>query len=95
MANDPLYAAYVLVLVLGLRRGEVLGLTWDDVRTAAAELHITRQLQRVSGDLLHSRDQDRGISQPSCRYPISAWPRSSSAARKHDRAREAAGPGLA
>lgn len=26
---DYLYAAYVLVLVLGLRKGEVLGLTWD------------------------------------------------------------------
>jgi integrase len=28
--NDPLYAAYVLVLVLGLRKGEMLGIT-DDV----------------------------------------------------------------
>src|SRR5215469_2326677 len=28
--RDPLYAAYVLVLVLGLRRGEALGLTWAD-----------------------------------------------------------------
>jgi hypothetical protein len=25
-AEDPLYAAYVLIVVLGLRRGEVLGL---------------------------------------------------------------------
>ena len=29
--SDPLYAAYVLVLVLGLRKGEVLGLAWDSV----------------------------------------------------------------
>jgi integrase len=29
--SDPLYAAYVLVLVLGLRKGEVLGLAWDAV----------------------------------------------------------------
>ena len=29
--TDPLYAAYVLVLVLGLRRGEVLGLTWKHI----------------------------------------------------------------
>jgi hypothetical protein len=27
--NDPLYAAYVLVLVEGLRKGEVLGLPVD------------------------------------------------------------------
>jgi hypothetical protein len=28
-ADDVLYAAYVLVLVLGLRKGELLGLTWE------------------------------------------------------------------
>jgi integrase len=33
--NDPYYVAYVLMLVLGLRRGEVLGLGWDDVDLAA------------------------------------------------------------
>jgi integrase len=58
--RDPLYAAYVLVLVLGLRRGEVLGLTWNDVRAAAAELHINWQLQRVSHNLLHSDTKTEG-----------------------------------
>ena len=28
-ADDSLYAAFVLILVLGLRRGEVLGLAWE------------------------------------------------------------------
>jgi integrase len=37
---DPLYAAYVLILVLGLRKGEVLGLTWDRVDLDAAELYV-------------------------------------------------------
>lgn len=52
-AGDPLYAAYVLILVLGLRRGEALGLTWDDVDLERAELTVGHQLQRVRRELLH------------------------------------------
>ncbi|MFG1696710.1 tyrosine recombinase XerC [Nonomuraea sp. NPDC049309] len=51
--DDPLYAAYVLILVLGLRRGEVLGLAWDCVDLEGEEIHIARQLTRVGGQLLH------------------------------------------
>ena len=51
--NDPLYAAYVLVLVLGMRKGEVLGLTWDAADFDAAELVIDHQSQRVRRALLH------------------------------------------
>jgi integrase len=36
-----------------MRKGEVLGLTWDDVDLDSAELTIGRQLQRVRGQLLH------------------------------------------
>ncbi|MEO3861300.1 site-specific integrase [Acrocarpospora sp. B8E8] len=50
--GDPLYAAYVLILVLGLRKGEVLGLAWDLVDMDAGELFVSEQLQRVSGRLL-------------------------------------------
>ncbi len=57
--DNTLYAAYVLVLVLGLRKGEVLGLTWDDVDLDAAELTIGRQLQRVGGKLLHRETKTR------------------------------------
>ncbi|RQX19267.1 hypothetical protein DDE19_04820 [Micromonospora ureilytica] len=51
--DDPLYAAYALVLVTGLCKGEALGLTWEDVDLDAGELTIGRQLQRVRGQLLH------------------------------------------
>lgn len=51
--RDPLYAAYVLILVLGLRRGEALGLTWPDVSFDAAEVHIRWQLQRADHQLRH------------------------------------------
>ena len=42
-----------MVLVLGLRKGEVLGLTWNDVDLGAAELSVGLQLQRVRRELLH------------------------------------------
>jgi integrase len=48
-----LYAAYVLVLILGLRKGELLGLTWDDVDLEAGELTVDWQLQRIGTQLLH------------------------------------------
>jgi len=51
--NDPLYAAYVLILVLGLRKGEVLGLVWECVDLDNAELSVEWQLQRVANELLH------------------------------------------
>jgi len=51
--GDAMYAAYVLVLVLGLRRGEVLGLVWDDLDLDDGELSVGLQLQRVRGELLH------------------------------------------
>jgi integrase len=60
--NDPLYGVYVLILVLGLRRGEALGLTWDDIDLDAAELSIRWQLQRVSGKLHHRRTKTDGSS---------------------------------
>ncbi|WP_268241541.1 site-specific integrase [Sphaerisporangium melleum] len=51
--RDPMYPAYVLVLVLGLRLGEVLGLRREDVDLDRAEMTIGRQIQRVNGKLLH------------------------------------------
>ena len=52
--RDPLYGAYVMILVLGLRKGEVLGLRWTDVMLDRGEILIQQQLQRVRGRLLHS-----------------------------------------
>ncbi|MFJ6507348.1 tyrosine recombinase XerC [Streptomyces sp. NPDC091879] len=52
-ARDPLYAAYVLILVLGFRRGEVLGLTWESVDLHAGEVTVQMQLQRIGRRLVH------------------------------------------
>lgn len=51
-ANDSLYGAYVLILVLGLRKGEVMGLIWPAVDLDQAQLAIGLQLQRVRRELL-------------------------------------------
>jgi integrase len=46
--GDQFYAAYVLVLILGLRKGELLGLGWDDVDLEAGTVTIDWQIQRVN-----------------------------------------------
>jgi integrase len=58
--NDPLYAGYVLMLVLGLRLGEVLGLPWANVNLEAAEVDVSWQLQRVGRHLHHRETKTPG-----------------------------------
>lgn len=51
--QDSMYAAYVLILVLGLRKGEVLGMRWAAVDLDGRELLIDHQVQRVRRELLY------------------------------------------
>ncbi|MFR0358609.1 tyrosine-type recombinase/integrase [Streptomyces sediminimaris] len=51
--EDPLFAAWVLVLCLGLRRGEVLGLTWKSIDFESSELYVDHQIQRAGRQILH------------------------------------------
>ncbi|MFF3462156.1 tyrosine recombinase XerC [Streptomyces sp. NPDC002619] len=51
--DDHLFAAWVLVLCLGLRRGEVLGLTWKSVDFEMGELYVDHQIQRAGRQILH------------------------------------------
>ena len=50
-AGHRLSALYVLALYLGLRRGELLGLRWQDVDLDEAKLEVVHTLQRVGGAL--------------------------------------------
>ena len=89
--DDPLYAAFVLLLVLGLRRGELLGLAWRDVDLASRELQVAWQLQRVQGRLLR-----RQVKTSSSEAPL-PLPEICVAALEHRRLqqlawRESAGP---
>jgi integrase len=62
--DDGLYAAYVLLLVLGLRKGELLGLTWEMVSLDNAELYVGEQLQRVGRQLLRRPTKTEGSEAP-------------------------------
>ncbi|MFI9175975.1 tyrosine-type recombinase/integrase [Streptomyces lincolnensis] len=46
-----LYAAY-LMLFYGLRKGELLGLRWQDIEVANSKIHVRQQLQRVGRQIL-------------------------------------------
>ena len=55
--NDPLYGLWVLILVLGLRRGEAIGLVWDAVDEESEEIGLEWQLGRVGGHPLTHKHQ--------------------------------------
>ena len=49
--RDPLHAVFTFLLAYGLRRGEILGLSWDDVDFDQGVIHIRRQVVRAGGRL--------------------------------------------
>src|SRR2546421_933408 len=49
--SDPLYPGFVLLVLFGLRRGEVLGLRWADVDFVKGEIRVRNQVQRVGRQL--------------------------------------------
>lgn len=91
-AGEPLYAAFVLVLVLGLRKGEVLGLGWAQVDLDSAELYVEEQLQRVGRRLIR-----RQVKTEASEAPLPLPPVCVTALRlrrrQQDADREAAGDG--
>lgn len=60
---DPLYPAFLLLVLYGLRRGEVLGLRWCDVDFDQGVVRIRQQIQRINGKLrqvgLKTRESER------------------------------------
>jgi len=49
--GDPLAAGFVLLVLYGMRRGEVLGLRWQDIDFETKLIRIRQQVQRANGEL--------------------------------------------
>ncbi|GBQ03278.1 hypothetical protein SSP531S_47480 [Streptomyces spongiicola] len=67
--GDRLHALYELALRTGLRKGELLGLHWEDLDLATGTASIRRSLQRIrTGGLTHlptkTRASERRIALP-------------------------------
>jgi integrase len=59
--DDPLYPAFVLLLLYGLRRGEVLGLRWIDVDLGGGEIRVRHEAQAANREELGRAWQDNGL----------------------------------
>lgn len=53
--RDPLYPLWVLILILGLRKGEAQGLIWPSVDLDKAGISPEWQIQRVGRELIHKQ----------------------------------------
>ncbi|WP_016909111.1 tyrosine-type recombinase/integrase [Streptomyces xiaopingdaonensis] len=83
--KDPLYAAFVLAVTMGLRRGEIVGLRWSDVDLENRVLYVRQQTQRRRGELYSDGPKgrrSRAIPLPAmCVAPL-RWHRMRQAAAK-------------
>ncbi|MHB8648235.1 MAG: tyrosine-type recombinase/integrase [Thermomicrobiales bacterium] len=49
VADDRLSALYTVAMYIGLRKGEILGLTWENVDFDKGTLTVAKQIQRIKG----------------------------------------------
>jgi integrase len=59
-ANDRLRVLWLVMLAVGLRRGEALALRWDDLDLDAGTVTISRSLQRLRGERNAETGRRRG-----------------------------------
>ncbi|MGA8417974.1 MAG: site-specific integrase [Candidatus Dormiibacterota bacterium] len=52
VSGDRLQALYSVALALGLRQGEILGLSWNEVDFELGVIHVRRTLQRGNGGFM-------------------------------------------
>ncbi len=62
--KDPLYAAFVLAIAMGLRRGEIVGVRWSDLDLENRVLYVRQQTQRRRGVLYDDDPKSRRRAVP-------------------------------
>lgn len=57
--EEGYYEMFLLEFLCGLRRGELLGLKWQDLNFRTGELHISRQVMKVAGQRIISEPKTK------------------------------------
>ena len=52
--ESGVFEMYYIELATGLRRGELLGLKWDDIDLEQGIIHVRRQIARIDGEIVEA-----------------------------------------
>lgn len=52
--ESGVYEMYYIELATGLRRGELLGLKWEDIDLTTGTIHVRRQVARINGEIVEA-----------------------------------------
>ena len=52
--ESGVYEMYYIELATGLRRGELLGLKWEDINLTTGIIHVRRQVARINGEIVEA-----------------------------------------